>query len=116
MALTPPSTAAVLRPGQDIRVAWILLLLQSGVSYGYALIRELDARGLDADAAATYRALRRLDRHGWVSSSWTGSAVGPRRRSYKLSPTGRQMLRDMANLIASTRDAHDRFLIEYAPG
>lgn len=115
MAVTAASKARALRPGNDIRIAWILLLLHRGVSYGYALIRELQAHGLDVDTAATYRTLRRLDDQGWVSSAWTGSAVGPRRRSYQLSPIGRQMLRDMANLIASTREAHDRFLTAYTP-
>jgi PadR family transcriptional regulator PadR len=115
MALTPSSKTRALPPGQDIRIAWILLLLDRGPSYGYALSRDLDAHGLSADTAATYRTLRRLDNDGWVASTWTRSEVGPRRRSYQLTPEGRRMLRDMATLIAATRDAHDRFLMVYAP-
>ena len=115
MALTPSSKTRALHPGQDMRIAWILLLLDRGPSYGYALARELDAHGVNADTAATYRTLRRLDDDGWVSSAWTSSAVGPRRRSYRLTPKGRRTLRDLATIIAATRDAHDRFLMVYAP-
>ena len=99
-ALTSSSKARPLRPGQDFRVAWMLLLLDRGPSYGYALTRELDACGLEVDSPATYRMLRRLDDAGWVSSTWTGSSVGPRRRSYQLTAAGRRVLRDMATLIA----------------
>jgi PadR family transcriptional regulator, regulatory protein PadR len=114
-AMTATLTARPLRPVQDIRMAWILLLLDRGPSHGYALARELDAQGLSADSPATYRTLRRLDNDGWVTSIWTPSTAGPRRRSYELTAKGRLVLREMATLIAETRDAHDRFLIVYAP-
>jgi PadR family transcriptional regulator PadR len=110
------SKARALRPGQDVRIAWILLLLDRGPSYGYALTRELDAYGLDVDSPATYRLLRRLDDAGWVSSTWAGSALGPRRRSYELTAGGRHALRELATIIAATRDTQDRFLRAYAAG
>jgi PadR family transcriptional regulator PadR len=113
-APTLSSKPRALRPGQDVRIAWILLLLDRGPSYGYALTRELDGYGLDVDSPATYRLLRRLDDAGWISSTWAGSALGPRRRSYELAARGRDALRDMATLIAATRDTQDRFLRAYA--
>jgi PadR family transcriptional regulator PadR len=109
--LSPKGRA--LRPGQDVRIAWILLLLNRGPSYGYALTRELEAYGLDVDSPATYRLLRKLDEAGWVSSTWAGSAFGPRRRSYELAARGRHALRELATVIAATRDAQDRFLRAY---
>jgi DNA-binding PadR family transcriptional regulator len=114
-APTSSSRARALRLGQDVRIAWILLLLERGPSYGYALTRELDAQGVDADSPATYRILRRLDDAGWVSSTWTGSSRGPQRRSYELTARGRHALRDLATLIAATRDVQDQFLREYTP-
>ena len=109
------SKARGLRVGHDVRIAWILLMLDRGPSYGYALTRELDDHGLDVDSPATYRILRRLDDAGWVSSAWTGSSRGPQRRSYELTEIGRRALRDMAALIADAREVQDRFLKAYVP-
>lgn len=109
------SRARGLRVGPDVRLAWILLLLDRGPSYGYALTRELDDHGLDVDGPTTYRILRKLDDAEWVSSTWTGSSSGPQRRSYELTAIGRRALREMAAVIADAREVQDRFLRAYVP-
>jgi PadR family transcriptional regulator PadR len=102
-----------LPPRLETRIAWILLLLGRRTMHGYALIRELDAHGVRIDPPSMYRTLRKLEDDGWVSSAWTESEIGPRRRAYRVRPAGRQGLREIAGLIAATRDAHDRFLQGY---
>jgi PadR family transcriptional regulator PadR len=97
----------------ETRIAWILLLLGSRAMHGYALIRELEANGVSIDPPSMYRTLRKLEDDGWVSSSWSQSEIGPRRRAYRVTAAGRQGLRDMAAMIAASRDAHDRFLEGY---
>jgi len=94
--------------------AWLLVLLESGASYGYDLRRELDARDLNIDPSALYRALRRLERDGWVQSRWMNAKTGPRRRFYKLTAEGRRNLDEMAVLIKARRNVHDAFLQAHA--
>ena len=111
--MTPPDTPRTLSPRLETRIAWILLLLGRRTLHGYALIRELEAHGVVADPPAMYRTLRKLEDDGWVSSSWTESEIGPRRRAYRITPAGRKGLRELAEVIAATRDIHDAFLRGY---
>ena len=99
-----------LRPHKELMTAWLLLLLDGGATYGYDLRRELDAHQLSIDPSILYRTLRKLERDGWVESRWMRSVAGPRRRFYRLTPTGRRTLDEMAELITSIRDFHDTFL------
>jgi PadR family transcriptional regulator PadR len=128
MFMTPVATAAAADAGLpasgdrapkalparlETRIAWILLLLGSRTMHGYALIRELEAIGISIDPPSMYRTLRKLEEDGWVSSSWSESEIGPRRRAYRVTAAGRQGLRDMAAMIAAGRAADDRFLEGY---
>lgn len=90
--------------------AWLLLLLDSGASYGYELRRELDGHRLAVDPSVLYRALRKLERDGAVQSRWMKSDAGPRRRFYRLTAKGRQELDEMSALIAEIRDLNDMFV------
>lgn len=72
----------------------ILAVLEDGPAHGYAIIETLQARSggaLDLPTGTVYPALRRLERAGWLSGSW--STVGGReRRTYTLSRAGRHAL------------------------
>ena len=46
-----------------------------------------------ADGKSLYRALRRFERIGLVESTWHSSEVGPRRRYYRLTGMGTELLR-----------------------
>ena len=48
---------------------------------------------MTADERSLYRALRRFERAGFVESEWQDSDVGPRRRYYRLSALGTELLR-----------------------
>jgi PadR family transcriptional regulator, regulatory protein PadR len=72
----------------------ILSVLEEGPRHGYAIIEALQARSsgaLDLPTGTVYPALRRLERAGWLSGSW--STVGGReRRTYTLTRAGRHAL------------------------
>ena len=109
MVNTPPQPRS-LRPHRELTTAWLLLLLDSGASYGYEMRRELDAHQLSVDPSVVYRTLRKLERDGWVASRWMQSAAGPRRRFYRLTAKGRRSLDEIAALITEIRDLNDMFV------
>jgi PadR family transcriptional regulator, regulatory protein PadR len=75
------------------------LLLLSGLEkrplHGYGLIeaiREMSHATFDLPEGSVYPALHRLEREGFVTSSWSRGA-GRARRIYKLSRSGRAELK-----------------------
>ena len=110
-AVAPP--ARRIRPRDEFVTAWLLLLLDRGATYGYELLGELEAYSVSIDSAVVYRTLRRLEGDGLVTSHWMKSGVGPRRRSYRLTAGGTRQLDEVAGVISSIRDLHDRFLDEH---
>ena len=51
------------------------------------------------DGAAIYRALRRLEATGCVTSGWDTSGGGPARRLYTLTERGREHLGEWADVM-----------------
>lgn len=108
-----PSTAAVLRPDRELLKAWLLLVLARGSGYGYGLIDQLREEALDVEMTGAYRVLRALEHDRHVTSRWIDSPVGPRRRLYSLTPTGRRALDDLAVVVSEQRDRYDDLLHVY---
>jgi DNA-binding PadR family transcriptional regulator len=102
--------SAAIAPSRDLLIGWLLMLIDSGVSYGYELRRELHARGVSHDPTAIYRALRQLEADGLLRSRWKKPTAGPRRRVYEVTAAGRRQLQATTLAIAEARDSHDRFL------
>lgn len=98
---------------KDFRTGWLLMLLRDGPGYGYDLRRELHARALDFDRAVIYRGLREMEHDGLISSHWTESESGPRRRVYRLTNAGQGELARIAAAVGTARDGHDAFLDAY---
>ena len=93
----------------------LLLLLREQPTHGYELIERLQAFGFSGDdPGGVYRALRALEREGWVRSGWEQSDAGPHRRIYELTRAGMEHLHADAKGLASTRDALDVFLSRYS--
>src|SRR5918995_3508360 len=74
--------------------ALLLAVLEPAPLHGYAIIEALQDRSggaLDLPTGTVYPALRRLERAGFVQSSW--STVGGRqRRTYRLTQAGSHTL------------------------
>lgn len=86
----------------------ILAVLEDEPLHGYAVMEALQQRSggeLDLPTGTLYPALRRLERAGYVRSSWS-TVGGRRRRTYQVTMAGQRTLaaersewRDFAALI-----------------
>lgn len=73
----------------------VLSILSEGDSYGYAIIKrvdELSGGELQWTDGMLYPVLHRLERNGYVDSSWGKSEAGRRRKYYRLTDRGSQEL------------------------
>jgi PadR family transcriptional regulator, regulatory protein PadR len=74
----------------------ILSVLEAEPLHGYAVMEALQQRSggeLDLPTGTLYPALRRLERAGYLRSEWS-TVGGRRRRTYRLTATGKRMLAD----------------------
>jgi DNA-binding PadR family transcriptional regulator len=84
--------------------ALLLAVLDDGPRHGYAIIEALQVRSggvLALPTGTVYPALRRLERAGYVVSSWS-TVTGRERRTYRLTAAGRRTL-------ATERSAWEQF-------
>jgi transcriptional regulator len=73
----------------------VLKVLEDGPLHGYAIAVRLE-RGskdvLSVEEGSLYPALYRMERRGWLASSWAVTDTGRRARFYRLTRTGRSQL------------------------
>lgn len=87
----------------------ILSVLASGSRHGFEV---MEVSGLPS--GTVYPALRRLERSGFLASEWEDEATAhgagrPRRRTYRLTPTGEELAQQAAERLAVAR----RFLVDH---
>lgn len=73
----------------------ILRTLASGPAHGYAVvewIREVTDGALDVEDGALYTALHRMEKKGWLQSTWGASDNNRRAKYYELTGVGRDEL------------------------
>jgi DNA-binding PadR family transcriptional regulator len=74
----------------------ILAALSTQDLHGYAILRDIEARGVRLAASLLYRKLRRLLEDGLVAETeepiGDGAWEDPRRRRYRLTPLGREVV------------------------
>ncbi len=87
----------------------VLALLERGERYGFDLVRQLaEVNGMVTTEGTIYPMLARLRRDGVVETTWRESPAGPPRRYYKLTPSGRQALKEFRQEWVRFRDGVDR--------
>jgi transcriptional regulator len=89
----------------------ILALLEERPRHGYEIAKLIDARSRGAisfQIASLYPMLYRLERRGWIEGRWVEKAGERRRRFYRLTPEGRQVLRRQRSFWSEFVDALDR--------
>ena len=72
----------------------ILSVLEHEPLHGYAVMEALQVRSagaLELPTGTLYPALRRLERAGYLRSDWS-TVAGRRRRTYRLTASGRKLL------------------------
>ena len=73
----------------------VLRVLEDGALHGYAIAVRLERMSKDVlsvEEGSLYPALYRMERRGWLASSWAVNDTGRRARFYKLTRTGRSQL------------------------
>jgi transcriptional regulator len=73
----------------------VLKVLDNGPLHGYAIAVRLERMSKDVlsvEEGSLYPALYRMERRGWLASSWALSETGRRARFYRLTKTGRVQL------------------------
>ncbi len=84
----------------------ILSLLEAQPRHGYELSKLIEARSGGAitfRVASLYPLLYRLEKRGWIQGRWVEKAGQRRRRYYRLTQSG-------ANVLASQRDTWREFV------
>jgi transcriptional regulator len=78
----------------------ILSLVDARARHGYDIARLIETRSegaLSFHAASLYPLLYRLEKRGWIVGRWVEKAGERRRRMYRLTPSGRQVLAAQRN-------------------
>jgi PadR family transcriptional regulator len=73
----------------------VLKVLGDGPLHGYAVAVRLERMSRDVlsvEEGSLYPALYRMERRGWLASSWAVTETGRRARFYRLTKTGRAQL------------------------
>ena len=81
---------------KGLLTCWLLLILQEREAYAFEmsnLVADLSRETITADEKSVYRALNRFENLGIVVSRWQDSDIGPRRRYYRMTEMGEELLR-----------------------
>ncbi|HVG19723.1 MAG TPA: PadR family transcriptional regulator [Blastocatellia bacterium] len=73
----------------------ILSLIESRARHGYEISKLIESRSdgtLKFNVASLYPLLYRLEKRGWIEGRWVEKAGQRRRRYYKLTKEGKQVL------------------------
>lgn len=92
------SDAAMATHLQELRrgtVVMAVLATLRTAGYGYALLEQFGAAGIEVDANTLYPLLRRLEKQGLLTSSWDTGGERPR-KYYQASSAGEATLELLA--------------------
>ena len=95
-------------------MAWLLVMLADHSLHGYEITKELNEKfDIVTDAGTVYRALRQLERDGYISSWWDPKEQGPARRFYALTEAGHTALRMWSQALDQYRTNLETFFALY---
>ena len=84
----------ILKQTLDGNVETLLLsILETGPSYGYAIVKELNERAegiIKLGEGTIYPVLHRLEEKKLIASKWSIADNGRKRKYYRLTPKGRK--------------------------
>ena len=89
----------------------ILSLVEDQPRHGYDLSKLIEARSggvLTFRVASLYPLLYRLEKRGWIQGRWIEKAGQRRRRYYRLTPAGEQVLKSQWSTWREFVDAINR--------
>jgi len=91
--MNPTSRSRELKKGSAELL--ILSLVEDRPRHGYDIARMIEVRSnstLSFHAASLYPLLYRLEKRGWIKGRWVEKAGERRRRMYRITPKGRDVL------------------------
>jgi transcriptional regulator len=94
MAITPADDHTLKKGTAELLV---LAQLEDRPSHGYEIAQQIERRSNGAvsfHVASLYPILYRMERRGLIAGRWVEKAGQRRRRYYRLTPLGRQVLAD----------------------
>lgn len=95
-------------------IAWLLVMLSDHNLHGYEITKELNEKfEILTDAGTVYRALRQLERDGYISSWWDPKEQGPARRFYALTENGNSALQLWSEVLDQYRTNLETFFALY---
>ncbi|MDQ2991576.1 MAG: helix-turn-helix transcriptional regulator [Candidatus Eremiobacteraeota bacterium] len=95
-------------------MAWLLVMLKERDLHGYEIMKALKERfDVISDPGSVYRALRQLEREGYISSWWDSKEQGPARRVYTLAEPGTTALGLWSTALEQYRSNLDAFFDLY---
>lgn len=94
--------------------AWLLVMLKNLNLHGYEIMKEFKKENFVVfDPGTVYRALRQLERDGYISSCWNPQEQGPARRTYTLTVSGQDALKQWNAALEQYRANLDTFFSLY---
>jgi len=95
-------------------MAWLLVMLKDLNLHGYEIMKALKENfAVVSDPGTVYRALRQLERDGYITSWWDPKEQGPARRIYTLTATGSDALKMWSAALEQYRTNLDAFFSLY---
>jgi len=95
-------------------MAWLLVMLKDLNLHGYEIMKALKENfAVVSDPGTVYRALRQLERDGYITSWWDPKEQGPARRIYTLTDGGKDALALWSSALQQYRTNLDAFFSLY---
>lgn len=89
----------------------IVKIISEEETYGYEIVSRLRAYGFeDVGEGSTYPILVRLEKKKIISSLYKASPLGPKRKYYFLTDTGKNFLREFEIIWNDVKNSVDRIM------
>ena len=94
----------------------LLVLLYDKIGYGYGLIEDLEDFGFSGDdlnVSTLYRTLRKMENEDLVTSLWEESGLGPKRRLYEITESGKVELSQWIKALKFRKNKIENLINKY---
>ena len=90
----------------------VLGIIAKGETYGYEILSELERAGLEEVREGTlYPVLTRLDKNGYIQCRRAKSPLGPIRKYYTITLTGKKYLEEFKGNYKKVTESANRILM-----
>ena len=91
----------------------LLLLLSQEESHGYTLADKLTHFGFSKEklnVGSLYWTLRKMEKDNYVTSNWQIGEQGPKKRVYKITESGKNMLKQWIQILKSRKKRIEKLI------